>query len=81
MKHVFDANGISYQCYDNSFTDISDVAKAQRLADRFDSTKLCRRLDAFTKSFNPFSWHCPEKFRAGLLLVHGLVRVRNRHHV
>ncbi len=37
MKHIFDANGISYQCYDNSFTDISDVAKAQELADRFDS--------------------------------------------
>ncbi len=54
MKHVFDANGISYQCYDNSFTDISDVAKSQELADRFDSKKLCRRLDAFAKSLNPF---------------------------
>ena len=54
MKHVFDSNGISYQCYDNSFTDISDLAKAQELADRFDSTKLCRRLDAFAGSLNPF---------------------------
>ena len=54
MKHIFDANGISYQCYDNSFTDISDVAKAQELADRFDSTKLCRRLDAFARSLSPF---------------------------
>lgn len=54
MKHVFDANGISYQCYDNSFTDISDVAKAQELADRFDSAKLCRRLDAFARSLSPF---------------------------
>lgn len=54
MKHVFDANGISCQCYDNSFTDISDVAKAQELADRFDSSKLCRRLDAFAGSLNPF---------------------------
>ena len=50
---MFDSNGISYQCYDNSFTDISDVAKAQELADRFDSAKLCR-LDAFAKSINPF---------------------------
>ena len=54
MKHVFDANGIPYHCYDNSFTDISDVAKAQELADKFDSSKLCRRLDAFAKSINPF---------------------------
>lgn len=54
MKHVFDTNGISYQCYDNSFTDISDVVKAQELADKFDSTKLCRRLDAFARSLSPF---------------------------
>ena len=54
MKSVFDKNGISYECYDNSFTDISDVAKAQELADKFDSAKLCRQLDAFAKSINPF---------------------------
>ncbi len=54
MKHVFDANGITYECYDNSFTNISDVAKAQGLADKFDSAKLCRRLDGFAKSLNPF---------------------------
>lgn len=54
MKHVFDANGISYECYDNSFTDISDVAKAQKLADKFDSKKLCRRLDVFARSVSPF---------------------------
>ena len=54
MKHVFDENGITYECYDNSFTDISDVAKAQELADKFDSKKLCRRLDSFAKSLNPF---------------------------
>lgn len=54
MKHVFDKNQISYECYDNSFTDISDVAKAQALADKFDSKKLCSRLDSFAKSINPF---------------------------
>lgn len=53
MKHVFDVNGISYQCYDNFFTDISDGAKAQELADRFDSTKLCH-LDAFEGSLTLF---------------------------
>lgn len=54
MKHVFDANGITYECYDNSFTDISDVTKAQELADKFDPKKLCRRLDSFARSLNPF---------------------------
>ncbi len=54
MKQVFDSNGISYECYDNSFTDISDVAKAQELADKFDSKKLCRHLDGLAKSINPF---------------------------
>ena len=54
MKSVFDKNGISYQCYDNSFTYISDLAKAQELADKFDPKKLCRHLDAFARSINPF---------------------------
>ena len=54
MKHTFDQNGISYECYDNSFTHLSDVAKAQELADGFDSKKLCRRLDGFARSINPF---------------------------
>ena len=54
MKAVFDRNGLSYQCYDNSFTDLSDVAKAQELADKFDSKKLSRSLDFFASSINPF---------------------------
>ena len=54
MKSVFDKNGISYECYDNSFTDISDVAKAQELADKFDTSKLSRHLDGIAKTINPF---------------------------
>lgn len=54
MKSVFAKNGISCQCYDNSFTDISDPAKAQELANNFDSKKLCRHLDGFAKAINPF---------------------------
>ena len=54
MKSVFGKNHLSYQCYDNSFTDISDVTKAQELADQLDSSKLCRQLDVFAKSINPF---------------------------
>ena len=55
MKHTFQQNNITYTCYDNSFTDISDTAKAQELADRFDSRKLCRHLDGFAQSINPFT--------------------------
>ena len=54
MEHTFAENGISYECYDNSFTDLSDVAKAQELADKFDSARLCRRLDGFARSISPF---------------------------
>lgn len=54
MKHIFDEHGITYECYDNSFTDISDIEKAQELGDKFDSAKLCRRLDHFAKTVNPF---------------------------
>ena len=54
MKHVFDEHGIIYECYDNSFTDISDPVKAQELAAKFDSKKFSRQLDSFAKSINPF---------------------------
>ena len=54
MKSVFQENGISYQCYDNSFTDISDVEKAQELADKFDPAKLRRHLDGMAFVVNPF---------------------------
>lgn len=54
MKHVFEENGISYQMYDNSFCQISDIAKAQKLADKFDSKSLCRQLDLFAHTVNPY---------------------------
>ena len=54
MKHVFDENGITYKMYDNSFYEISDIAKAQELADKFDSKSLCRQLDLFAHKVNPY---------------------------
>ena len=54
MKHSFDENGISYKMYDNSFFEISDIEKAQQLADRFDSRSLCRQLDLFAHKVNPY---------------------------
>jgi hypothetical protein len=54
MKNTFDKHGISYQMYDNSFTYISDIEKAQQLADTFDSKKLCRQLDLFAEKLNNY---------------------------
>ncbi len=54
LKHVFDENDITYHVYDNSFYEISDIPKAQELADKFDSKSLCRQLDLFAHKVNPF---------------------------
>lgn len=54
MKHIFDENNISYRMYDNSFFEISDIQKAQELADKFDSKSLCRQLDLFAHKANPY---------------------------
>lgn len=54
MKHTFEENEIAYQMYDNSFFYLSDIAKAQELADRFDSKSLCRQLDMFAHQVNPY---------------------------
>lgn len=54
MKHTFDENGITYKMYDNSFFEISDLEKAQKLADGFDSKSLCRQLDFFAHKVNPY---------------------------
>lgn len=49
VKKAFDQEGISYSMYDNSFSFISDVEKAQKIADSFDSRKLSRHLDHFAR--------------------------------
>lgn len=54
MKHTFDENSITYKMYDNSFFEISDLEKAQELADGFDSKSLCRQLDLFAHRVNPY---------------------------
>ena len=65
MKHVFDENGITYKMYDNSFYEISDLAKAQELADKFDSKSLCRQLDLFAHKVNPYLDTIEKTFRQG----------------
>ena len=65
MKHIFDENGITYQMYDNSFFEISDIPKAQELADRFDARSLCRQLDFFAHKVNPYLAAIEEVFHQG----------------
>ena len=65
MKHIFDENGITYRMYDNSFFEISDIPKAQELADRFDARSLCRQLDFFAHKVNPYLDAIEEVFHQG----------------
>lgn len=65
MKHVFDENGIHYRMYDNSFFEISDTARAQELADKFDSKSLCRQLDLFAHKVNPYLDTMEKTFHQG----------------
>lgn len=65
MKHVFDENGITYKMYDNSFYEISDIAEAQELADKFDSKSLCRQLDFLAHKVNPYLDTIEKTFRQG----------------
>jgi hypothetical protein len=65
MKHIFDQNGITYRTYDNSFIEISDIKRAQELADKFDSKKLCRRLDGFARKINPYLDTIYDSFHQG----------------
>lgn len=65
MKHIFDENNITYRMYDNSFFEISDITKAQELADKFDSKKLCRQLDYFAENLNPYLDTITETFSQG----------------
>lgn len=65
MKQIFDKNDISYQMYDNSFIYISDIDKAQELADSYDSKKLCRQLDYFAGKLNPYLGTIMETFHRG----------------
>lgn len=56
LRKKLDEAGIKYAMYDNSFSDIDDVAKAQELADKIsdDSRGLSRKLDHLAQTFNPY---------------------------
>ena len=62
LKKKFDESGIKYTMYDNSFSTLSDIVKAQEIADSFESNKLCRQLDKFAYSVNPFLRNITDTF-------------------
>lgn len=65
LSKQLDKHGIQYNRYDNSFTYISDVEKAQELADKIESLKFCKRLDAIAAKINPFLSRIYEIFHQG----------------
>jgi hypothetical protein len=65
MSRLFDSEGIDYSMHLNSFIHISDVEKAQELADKFNSEKLCRMLDKFAKELNPYLETIVKSFNQG----------------
>lgn len=56
MKEVFKKNHIEFSMYDNSFTRLSDIQRAQELADKAadDAKKLSRRFDKLAETLNPY---------------------------
>lgn len=53
LARQLDEAGISYKRYDNSFLHISDVEKAQEIADKLLEKKWILILDAFANKVNP----------------------------
>ncbi len=54
LAKKLDKEGIEYRQYDNSFAYISDVERAQEIADKIESVKLTGRLDAIAYKLNPY---------------------------
>jgi len=65
MRRLLDEHGISYAMHENSFLYISDADKAQELADKYDSEKLCRMLDVFAAKHNPYLETITKTFNQG----------------
>ena len=65
LSKQLDKHNIKYERYDNSLFNISDLPKAQELADNIESLKLCGRLDAIAHRVNPYLAKLTEIFHQG----------------
>jgi len=62
LSKQLDKKGISYQRYDNSFTFIADIPKAQEIANAFTGKDLNNMLNHFANEVNPFLKRLEEIF-------------------
>ncbi len=65
LAKKLDKEGIEYRRYDNSFTYISDIEKAQEIANKIESVKLTGRLDAIVSKLNPYLSTIQDTFSMG----------------
>lgn len=65
ISKQLDKLGISYKRYDNSFTDISDIQKAQEISDSFYGRDLNNVLNHFAKEVNAYLGRIEEIFHCG----------------
>jgi len=65
LSRKLDKKGINYIRYDNSFTYIENIEKAQALADEIESVRLCARFDAMANRIHPFLGRIKEILGAG----------------
>lgn len=54
LSRRLDELGIGYERYDNSFLRIDDLARAQKLCDKFAHRSLVRVFDRFARELNPW---------------------------
>jgi hypothetical protein len=65
LSKQLDKQGIGYQRYDNSFTSIADIPKAQEIANAFTGRDLDNMLNHFANEVNPFLKRLEEIFHCG----------------
>lgn len=65
LSRKLDKEGIDYTRYDNSFIDIDDLDKAQRLAGKIEFKKWGRSFDKIAKRINPELKRITEIFNTG----------------
>jgi len=65
LSRLLDKEKIAYTRYDNCFTHIADIDKAQELADKINSVDLSNRFDAMAERINNFLPVIKETFGCG----------------
>lgn len=67
LSKLLDKENIKYERYDNCFTYIEDISKAQELADKISSVNLTSRFDYFSSLINNYLPTIYDTFNQGYL--------------